>query len=516
MDNHSLNEKEMSSDQTTTSQNFSLEVADISSASSPNFNYTQNIAHCQTDFEDSITIIDNTPSKSDLRDIIDKCNIILLHKALHIFNSGIYKLDTLLIHSKIFKVCQSSTPSKAKSYYTSIKYELMNNDVVINESPPNYIGFNNCIYDVNTGKDYDFSSTDFILTNKLGIDYYSKTSSEYNSANVEVINSFFDRISCGNEKLKNYLFFIIGNCICRNNYFKTAFVLTGNNCNCNDGRTEFIQILNSILGDSVAHKNLRSLTNSNSASDLYSKTCNISYEVEHPHISFMDTIRNIILGNEITDIKTHFSFLPFSTLVINVKNILDFDNALYPLKDNFKIIPFNAKHSIPRSITSKLFTSANLLYIALKSIMIYNQALRIGKLPVVDVIERATNKYFLDNNSVLEYHSDNPIHGIICKSQYYYDYCQYCIENNLKRVSRANFGIEIKKLGYEAKRPSFKGIRVQCYIEPDFNLEQCRADYVQHLKEQGNSNASNKDITYDNLVNFINGYEETFGVCIDD
>lgn len=485
------------------------EETDVNSVSSPKPNYTKETAKSQTNEEDTLIIEGDYPCQEELQELIDRCNIIRLNGTLHTYKNGIYVADTVLICSKIFKICNNMTPTKATSFLKGVELELMNNDVELQESPFNYIGFNNCVLDIQDSKVYEFSPTDFILISKLGIDYYPMNSFEFNSANVEVINKFFHKASCGNPKLERFLYLLILVCSCRANTFNTAFVLTGNNRNEDDGRREIIEIIDRINGNSVSHENLRQLANSKSFLELYGKTCNICEEVEHPNISYMDNIRKLILGKELKA-SDKFKFSPCATLLINVKEILDFGNALFGLKDYFKIIPFNAKRPISKSITDNLFTPANLLYIVLKGITIYNQVLRTGKgkLPVVDVIENATDNYFNDNNSVLTYCKENPINGIICKATYYFDYEQYCVDNNLKRVSRANFGIEVKKLGYEPKRIAFKKDRVQCYMEPDFNLEKCRADYLKYWNKESNSKLEDKDIIYRNLVNFINGYEE--------
>lgn len=487
------------------------EETDTSSVSSTEYNYTKESANSQTNEDDTLIIEGDYPCSEELQELIDRCNIIRLNGTLHTYKNGTFVPDIDLICSKIFKLCNDMTPTKATSFLKGVELELMNNDVELQESPSNYIGFNNCVLDIQDSKDYEFSPTTFILINKLSIDYYPMNSFEFNSANVEVVNRYFRKVSCGNPELEKFLYLIILVCILRDNTFNTAFVLTGNNRNEDDGRSEFVKIIDRINDNSVSHENLRQLANSKSSLELYGKTCNISEEVERPNISCMDNIRKLILGKELKASDT-FKFSPYTTLLINVKEILDFGTALFGLKGYFKIIPFNAKRPISKSITDNLFTPANLLYIVLKGITIYNQVLRTGngKLPVVDVIETATAEYFYDNNSVKQYFRDTPIKGIVCKSTCYFDYCEYCGDNNLKRVSRANFGIEVRKCGYERKRPSFKGKRIQCYMEQDFDLDKCRADYLERWNKQSTNKLEDKDIIYENLVNFINGYEEDY------
>ena len=465
----------------------------------------ENLKFPLEDTEETIQFEGSYPNKDELRDIIDKCNIARLNSKLHIYKDGIYTLDTKSITSKLYKACDKVDYSMAKCMINDIELEL---DSSIKESSASLVAFNNCILDTEDFKPKQFEPKDYVLTSKLGIDYIEPTAISNMDKRIKAFDSFLDKITCNNKQLKLYLLIIIGMCCCRDNAFKIAFALVGNTYNLEDGRREFLELLDRIGGNSVSHENLRKLADVKSSSELYGKTCNICEEVEHPNISYMDNLRNLIHSKKVKVCNAHskLEFAPYTTLLINVKEILDFGTALFNLKDYFKIIPFNAKRPIKQKVLDVLFETETLQYIALQGIKAYCQAIRVGKLPKVDVVENATSKYFRDNNSVVEYCTEYPINGIVCKSKYYWDYGRYCVDNNLKRLSRAKFGTEVKKLGYEPIRPSFKKERVHCYIERGFDIEKCRADYIQSLRKNGNNDTTDEDITFQNLMNFINGY----------
>lgn len=457
------------------------------------------------DTEGTILFENAYPSKDELREVIDKCKIIRLNQKLHIHKDGIYTLDIRSIRSKLYRTCDKADHLMVNRLINDIELEIDSNS---KECSATLVGFNDCILDTEDFKTKKSNLADFVLTSKLAINYVEQNAISNIDKRLQVIKIFFTNITCGNKQLELLLYIIIGMCCCRSNNFNVAFVLAGNTCNSEDGRSVFIELLDRILGNSASHENLRKLADVKSALELYGKTCNISEEVEHPNISYMDNIRKLITGKEqnVCNAHSNLVFTPYTTFLINVKEILDFGTALFGMKDYFKIIPFNAKRPIKQKILDVLFEAETLQYIALQGIKAYCQAIRIGKLPTVDIVETKTAKYFRDNNSVLEYCTEEPINGIVCKSHYYYNYCRFCIDNNSKRVSRANFGTEIRKLGYEPIRPSFKGKRIQCYIEPKFDIEKCRTEYIQSLAKQGTT-IEKEDITYDNLVKFINGYD---------
>lgn len=440
--------------------------------------------------------------------LIDNCNIIRLNGMLHADENGIYTVDKEAIEAKIYNICENAgeniEPKEIEKIIKCIKLKTKYNEK--KESSNNYIAFDDEVIDIESFEHNPLNSTDYVLTNKLNIPYAEPSTFKNKTAIVNLVNSFFNQITCGNKQLELFLYTIIGSCCCRTNKFPFAFVLAGNHINSNDGRRVFIDIMSEMLGNCVSYQSLNELANADSSFELYSKTCNISEEVERPQISEMSNLRKLIMGREIKSDKksSNFKFTSFATLLINVSELLDFGNVLFGLKDYFKIIPFNTKKPISNTMAEKLLSTESIQYIAYRAITAYSQALRRNKnFSIPKVVEIATNNYFLDNNSVKQYCTENPIIEIQYKAFYYYQYCEWCIDNNAKRVSRARFGTEVIKCGYEAKRYSFKGKRAQCYVTADFDINKCRKKYTKFLEENGFNPKDIKDIE---LVKFIIEY----------
>lgn len=439
--------------------------------------------------------------------LIDNCNIIRLNGMLHTDENEIYTVDREAIEAKIHNICEYTGIDIDQKEIDKIikRIELKTKYKEVQESSYNYIAFDDEVIDVESFEHKPLNSTDYVLTSKLNIPYVEPSTFKNKTAIVNLVDNYFKQITCGNKKLEQFLYMIIISCCCRTNKFPFAFVLTGNHINSNDGRRVFIDIISKMLGNCVSYQSLNELTNVNSSFDLYSKTCNISEEVERPQISDMSNLRKLIKGREIKADKksSNFKFTSFATLLINVSELLDFGNVLFGLKEYFKIIPFNTKKPISNTMAEKLLSTESIQYIAYRGITAYSQALRNKDFSVPKVVEIATNNYFLDNNSVKQYCTENPIIEIQYKSFYYHQYCKWCIDNNAQRVSRAHFGREVIKFGYKAKRYSFKGKRAQCYVTEDFDINQCRKKYTKFLEENGFNPKDIKDVE---LVKFIIEY----------
>ena len=413
---------------------------------------------------------------------------------LHAYQNNVYSNDREQIEANIYnKLKEISTDVALEDITKTIKtiqYETKDHEKV--ESPANFIPFNNCVLDTDTLNSKDFYP-DLIVTNKLGINLDEAT---INSANIEVIQAVFKRIAPTPE-MQQLLSKIIGASCFRSVDFPLAFVLTGNI----EHKRIFLDLLSKILGNSVSYENLSQLSNIKSSFALYSKTCNISDEVERPQIANMSNLRKIIQGKEIKDTKLFniSYFKPFATLIINAGEILDFDNALFGLKDYFKIIHFNSKRSVSNKLLDEFFTEANLQYIAFNGIKAYMKALREKSMNFPSIVEIETDKYFSDNNSVKQFCEENPILEIQYKSVYFDSYCAWCVDNNAKRLSRAHFGIEVKKFGYLPKRYYFDKKRYNFYITDKFDINKCREKYKEYLEN-----------TFDNSITPIAGENVNF------
>lgn len=424
--------------------------------------------------------------------LAQRAKIQRIHNANHIYtgkNNGIYVLDDDLIKYAIQQLVPQFKLSEINEEFQQLSIATKISEVT--ESPYNFIAFNNGVYDILSKEFKEFSActpADFVLLNKLGIDY-ADPNIVNDSADIALIHQVFYEITGGNEELIQYLLETFGECISRQNLEPMAVIFSGSSENINnDGRKVIIDVSTAILGSCVAHENLQDLVSGNSTMKLYTKTCNISNEQQKPKINNMDTLRDIIEGNEFTDQKSGLTFKPYTTMIFNINDILDFDNSLSGLKGYFKVIPFESKLTLDRPKLDILMNNVNLQYIVFKSLEAYLKILNSDskKFNVPDIVERATNKYLLDSNSAREFIKIEPIFEVVEKRPYYDKYWSWCEANNKLMVSDAQFGKEILNCGYKCIRISVDGNRYNYYTVPNFNGNILRNKYLEYMLDKTN------------------------------
>lgn len=412
--------------------------------------------------------------------LINNLNVIRLNNVNHIRINGIYWHDSELIEYAMQKVCSKIKPAERKLVldYLHIATKMSTNT----ESSCEYVGFNNGVLNILSG-DFKPFPTDVILTNKLCIDYEDFEVVK-SSANVNLIDKYFDEATNGNAELKEYLYYTIADGCVRGIIEPTVFVLSGDSNR--DGRNIFVDIFNTALGDCVAHENLESLASGNSSVTLYSKTCNISNEQEPPKIKNMNTLRALVCGNKIIDKKSSLEYKPYATMIFNVTDISNFDGSFMGLNGYFKIIPFNSKVTLDRTELDILLSTVNIQYITLKALQVYADVLNSDSktINIPKVVEVATTQYLLNSNSAREFILNNPIIEVVKKIDYYTQYAKWCEQNNKSLVTRVQFGKEVLKFGYKpARYTNSQGNRLNYYIIPNFNIEKCREKYMHYLQD---------------------------------
>lgn len=162
-------------------QNNSTETEVHSSAPTTNDNYTSN------EVQNQATSSNNSSSKPQIPNFFDSkghfkhsvfaqfAHIQRFNGANHIYKgstTGIYVCDDELIQFAIQSYVPKFNFSQAKEEVKQLSITTKMSERT--ESPSNFVGFANGVYDINTSdfKEFkDCTPADFILTNKLSVDY---------------------------------------------------------------------------------------------------------------------------------------------------------------------------------------------------------------------------------------------------------------------------------------------------------------------------------------------------------
>ena len=410
--------------------------------------------------------------------LIEQYHVISLDDMLYIYNKGIYEHNLKLIDSLIIELAEGAKPAEKKAVYS----DLLAIAPVKAESSYHYIAFNNCIVDIRTLDVIHYEDVepyDYIITSKVYANYDTDILKIDNS-NVEFVKSFFDVICCGDTGLKTLLFEILGYAMTRTAKYQLGFILKGTS---NNGKSDYIHIIEHLLGKYCSHQTLTQLSKPKSLMALYRCTANIvddTCEITKINIA---QIQSILSGGTLStdfDGKEDFSFAPYSTLILGTNHYLCFKGCHKEITRRFWIVPFTANLDDCSDVdmTENICSQEHLDIIATLALQTFHKVIVDKHFHIPEVVSSCTKTFFLQANPVLEFVKSHPINRLISKSDYFSDFCKWCNRNNIvyNEIS-STFGPQVIDYGYEPKPHSINGIKDTFYQKLGYNMQSLRDEY---------------------------------------
>lgn len=408
----------------------------------------------------------------------------LRQNMLYLYNNGIYEHDMQKLEGAIRKLGRGAKPAEIKNTLN----DLFSMAPIKEESSYEYIAFNNCIVNIKTLETFDFDYDKFVITSKVYADYDVAVLTT-DTSSVKLVNKFFSDITCGDIELQICLLEIVLYCMLRTAKHHRSFILKGN---AHNGKSDYMHIINSLLGKFCTHQDLTQLSNLNNLKKIYQRTANIIDDVKEIARVDFGKLHSIISGGNIAIKGTgeeEFAFAPYSTLIFGTTNNLDFSGCNDDTLRRFKVIPFNTKFdstTVDRNMTENITAPASLSVIATKAIQTASKLLgREWEFPAV--VEQQTNIYFFEGNPVLAFGKTHPIKRIISIDNYYREYCLWYLHtfNTECDINIAVFGKRLSALLNIKSIPhTIDGNKDTYYQASDFNFENFRQqhqDYCQSL-----------------------------------
>lgn len=410
--------------------------------------------------------------------LVEKHFIINLHDMLYIYNDGIYEHNFNLIDSLILNLAQGAKSAEKKAVYSN----LMAIAPVKTESSYHYIAFNNCIVDIRTLDVIQYADVkpyDYIITSKVYADYDLSLLETVNS-DIKFVKSFFDVICDGDVGLKTLLFEIIGYAMTRTAKYQLGFLLKGTS---NNGKSDYIHIIENLLGKYCTHQTLTQLSKTKSLMALYRCTANIIDDTcEIKKIDFAQ-IQSIISGGTLSlDFNgvEDFSFAPYSTLILATNHYLCFKGCHKELTRRFLVVPFTANldECSDVDMTENICSQKHLDIIATLALQTFHNVIMDKHFHIPEVVSSCTRTFFLQANPVLEFIKSHPINRLISKSDYFADFCKWCNRNNIiyNEIS-STFGPQVIDYEYEPKPHSIDGVKDTFYQKLGYNMQNLRNEY---------------------------------------
>lgn len=341
---------------------------------------------------------------------------------------------------------------------------------------------------------------------KLSVPYNDIEVLTTSSKELELVDYYFDSITCSNKEIETLLYECIGYSLCKTAKLNKAFIFKGSGRN---GKSKIFRILEALLGDSqCSHEHLEQLSGSKAGSKSTVKTLNectvnIAEDQKQPKYINNSLITRLISGEPISinDKWEDFTLVPYATLLFSVNEVIDFKETGIFITDRFVVIPFNNTFTDDNNnrdinIGEELCKPKSLEIIATRAVQAFKKVLENGRFTIPTIVEEATRNYFMECNNVAEFCSIFPLKTIMIKSQLYNEYCNWCKDNNREAVSNSIFGKEVLALGYRAERYSFGNKRNTYYASQDFDNSECKVIYDNYLKYMCFTEEA--DIAYDN------------------
>lgn len=396
------------------------------------------------------------------RFLISEYNIIKLNNQLHIYNDGVYVNDLTEIESKMIQKIPNLTRNKRAEVLAYLDLLIRNNS---KEADAEYIAFKNGLFNVYKQELEPFDKG-FILTNKIDFDYNE-------NAYSEIADNTLKDLSCENEKIRMLLEELIGYTLYRRNYFKKAFILIGDK---NNGKSTFLDLLSFVLGnENISSLSLKELNDRFKTSLLFHKLANIGDDIDDDLIYDSSTFKKIVSGDRIVVERKNeqpFEFTPYAKLIFSANDLPKIKDKTGAVISRLILIPFNADFTENRNpfLRYELQSKESAEYIIKIGV---NGLLRLIKnqcFTLPNEVEKAINKYKIENNPVLDFCNSKTAYEITGKpvKNVYEEFCELYQNSN---VSNIEFSRQIKKyLNVDVRVAKISGKSIRVYTSTNLNL----------------------------------------------
>lgn len=388
-------------------------------------------------------------------------HICRVNNQLHIFEDGIYKPGYADIESAMVQEIPNLKKAQRAEVLAYLEILIRDNTP---PAPAEWIAFRNGILNVQDDAFVPFSP-DLVVTNRIPWDYNPE-------AYHDLTDTTLNKIACNDRAIRALLEESAGYCLFKRNELGKAFVLTGTGSN---GKSTFLNMLKNMLGyTNIASLDLKKLSDRFSTVMLYGKLANIGDDISDEFLVDTSIFKKIVTGERIDAEQKgqpKFEFEPFAKLFFSANNIprMGKGRDWEAIKRRLIIIPFGAKFSksdpdfVP-FIGDKLKTQDAVEYLIRLGVEGLKRVLDAKAFTNSEKVQKELDEYEEQNNPILAFNRECVEDDYSVEneptSEVYTRYQEFCIQNNLKPMSKIEFSRAIcKLLNLEtvAKRQAGKG-----------------------------------------------------------
>ncbi len=287
----------------------------------------------------------------------------------------------------------------------------------------------------------------------------------------EHVDNFLNFVSYNRRDLRNVLEEMLGHVLMTRGFPHSFFFLTGEGSN---GKSTFIEMVKSFAGHLTSCVDFDDFDSLVFVNELIGKLVNICDDADNIHLEKSKNLKSLASGNSITTKALYEAPVPMvnsATLIFTSNDPPSFKDKSFGLIRRLQVIPFDGVvGEVDFYLLDKLTTKSAKEYIlrlGLEGIeRIFANHIKISE---CDCIKLATEKYHIDNDSVLSWLLENKICVETELQTAYTEYHDSCREGGLKPVNIKHFSRRLTKQGYRTEREwsSNVGKNVRFIIPPD-------------------------------------------------
>lgn len=374
--------------------------------------------------------------------LIRELHIVRINGQLHSYERGFYIPGTRKIERRMRKNLPKIRNHHIKetiSYIDSMCESVL-------PAPPNYIGMDNGVLNIDTMELLDFSP-DIVITNRIPWNYNP-------NAHSNIVDECLDAWACSDEDIVRLLEESMGYSLYRNNIFRGLFILTGAKAN---GKSTFLDLYKHVIGEgNYSCVDLYRIGDRFQTAFLAGMLANIGDDISDEYIDGKEAavIKKVVTGETLTVERKNedpFNFTPYSTLIFSANEIPNMRDRTGALADRMVIIPFRANFTKAPdcNLREKLHTREAAEAMLKRAVDGLKRLLKNQRFTMSKAVEAEKEQFELTNDPVKSFLNDyiqtgdelyrEPVSVI------YRNYCLYCSENGYKAVSSNAFGRKVRE-----------------------------------------------------------------------
>lgn len=281
------------------------------------------------------------------------------------------------------------------------------------------------------------------------------------------VDSFIDFICKERADMRLVIEEIIGHVLLVDKFPHKIFFLTGSGAN---GKSTFIEMITKFTGELSSHVDIANFDDGTSLTSLIGKLVNVADDVDALYLEKSKNLKTMASGNTVGARAIYSQPVQIkntATLLFTANEPPTFKDKSDGIGRRLLIIPFENKvgeriHNLDELLSTDNAKSylLNLGLQGIKRIMGNKFEMTISQ-----TINKATQQYHLDNDSVMGYVNEFPAIDGNPFNATYEAYEAYCDESNLKPVSTNKFSRRLKSLGYGIEPRKMLGKTVRTIVK---------------------------------------------------